>query len=223
MWPSRKKQGREITPAPLPPMEVRPRPAPVFSEVVPFADLDVADLHINSAELRFWIPDACKIALSEVRRERGQTAACWLREFFVAYLFGEHRLARMQTLKTGLYFDPGIVRFNSLRGGEGQLPRQETLRGLGKNIVPIKLFLPARLKIDLANAALRAGMELSSFVRMTLVCRLLGHEVWHQHQGPWAYSDETAIALAWETGQQQPDWTPLKGSDELSATVETLR
>lgn len=46
---------------------------------------------------------------------------------------------------------------------------------LGKNIAPIKVWIPARMKADLQLLADHAEIPLSQFVREIVMSRLLGH------------------------------------------------
>jgi hypothetical protein len=46
---------------------------------------------------------------------------------------------------------------------------------LGKNIAPIKMWLPTRLKTDLKTLAEHVGLTPSNYVREILISHLLGH------------------------------------------------
>ncbi|MGO3740766.1 hypothetical protein [Kerstersia sp.] len=176
------------------------RPAlPTFTQLIDYGDLTY--LHVNDDELRFWLPETCKTALDETRKAHEMTMACWLREYFVAYTFGEHELMRMRTLQTGLYQTSG-VRYSV--APQPVVPYQ-VLRGLGKNLCAIKLYLPTRLKRELVELADHAAMELSPFIRMLLISRLLGHQAWRSLQGPGVQQHIVAIATMWERGELETE------------------
>ena len=104
-------------------------------------------------------------------------AAKYIREFFVIYLYGMHELLKMQTTSEGLYYvpppeplkeeqhdnEPDQVVFYS------RTSTVECIPGLGKNIIPLKVFLPVRIKDDLQKLADRVGMPLSQFTREVLI------------------------------------------------------
>ena len=46
---------------------------------------------------------------------------------------------------------------------------------LGKNIVPIKIWIPKRLRDDLQTLADHAEVKISQYVREIIISRLLGH------------------------------------------------
>jgi hypothetical protein len=202
----------------------------VFSQFVDYLDLDNAVLDVDSAILRIWLPEACKAALAETVKARQETAAAWLRAFLVAYVFGEHELTRMWVHKKGLYYEPdwrngvAFCQDGSPRKGEPAPAPQEALRGLGKNIHPLKVYLPSRLKFELDTLAQRVEMELSPFVRMLLVSRLLGHSAWYRLSEPWIEQHQAAIALAWERGERAPDalWPEEFDAEKGDRWVERL-
>lgn len=196
MWSLRKRKQ--------PPSETSETAAPHFSDIVGYGDLN--DLYLNDAVLRVWLPWTAKTALEEVRRARGGTAAQWLREFFVTYLFGEHELLRMREHKTGLYFNPNAgIRYSVARQPPKAPSPYEVLRGLGKNIWPLKVYVPHRLKSGLDELGKQADMELSAFIRMLLISRLLGHQVWQRLPERDNVPSSMDVASSWENGELEPE------------------
>ena len=64
------------------------------------------ELHVNDAQVRVWLPEKADIALRETTGVADEAVAEWIRAFFVAYLYGEHELARMRRTASGLYYVP---------------------------------------------------------------------------------------------------------------------
>ena len=46
---------------------------------------------------------------------------------------------------------------------------------LGKNVVPVKVWVPSRIRNDLQTLATHVGLNLSQYVREIVISRLLGH------------------------------------------------
>lgn len=189
MWPFSKKSASLIS------KTEPPSPAEKLSTLLD--DRDPIDLHINHAQLRLWLPEAAKIALEEMSQLTGRWISEYLREFFVVYLYGAHELLRMHNEHTGLYYVPPP----EPRSGTqfSRCPSTEVIPGLGKNIFPVKIFMPDRIKADLQVSADKAGIPLSTFVREILVSHLLGHTFWAERLRTWSTEDEQ-LATQWETG-----------------------
>ena len=179
----------------------------------------IEQLHQNNAVLRIWLPVAAKTALEQCRAQLGKTAANYLREFFVVYLYGEHELLRMKADKTGLYYIPPP---NPSRGGSfyQRVSMADCIPGLGKNIVPLKLKLPAKLKSDLETLAQLADVPLGRFIREILVSRLLGHTLLPERlETAYSSAEEVALADRWADAA---DPTQESGSDEGNPVWEVI-
>ncbi len=166
---------------------------------------DIEKLHDNDDQLRFWLPEECKLALDEVLQCNHSTGARYLRELFVVYLYGEHELQRMRRHSTGLYYTPPPV--SDAGGNESSIRYSrvatvDTVPGLGKNIIPVKLFLPNKIKIDLQKLAEKAGIPLSTFVREILISHLLGHTLWQERLRSWSQEEEL-IGMEWEIDEEE--------------------
>lgn len=167
---------------------------------------EILELHENVAELRFWLPELCKQALDETVEYNQTTRARYLRELFVAYLYGEHELLRMRSKKSGLYYEPPPPppsTDHSLGVRYSRVASKEVVPGLGKNIIPIKLFLPEKVKNDLQALADKATISLSTFVREILISHLLGHTLWQERLRSWT-PEEEEIGNNWERGITEP-------------------
>jgi len=195
MWPfsrKRKKQAESV---------------PVMSDIL--GDRNLQDLSQNGVELRVWLPEEIKKALDEIIRGQSMTAAKYIREFFVLYLYGMHELLKMQQSYDGLYYKPqpkpkrcepeqdSGIRYS-------RVPSVECLPGLGKNIVPVKIFIPERIKDDLQILADRAGIPLSRFTREVLASHFFGHTFFAEKLKTWS-DDQERIGVEWEEGIRESE------------------
>ena len=206
------------------------KPAPEgdsqLNEIIP--DRGLLDLTRNNAELRVWLPGEGKQALDEVAEKLGVVRSKYLREFFVTYLYGLHELLRMQAAEYGLYYvppppPPSPPSPPGERSPEVMYSRartEECIPGLGKNIVPLKLYLPQRLKDDLQGLADKAGVPLSQFAREALVSHFFGQTVWLDRL--WKLSpDQERVVTEWEQGVREPElfYPGSEGCPEDAAPV----
>lgn len=193
-------------------------------------DRGIHDLHSNNAELRIWLPVPTKTALVECMNVMSVPAAKYLREFFVVYLYGAHELLRMKAEETGLYYDPpppppsepsqyspGGIMFSRARV-------VDCIPGLGKNIVPIKIFLNEKMKADFETLAKKAGTPVGQFVREVMVSHFLGHTVWPERKQVWT-AEQQKIADDWVDGKIEEHGVRGRSAEEdaaLEGKVESL-
>lgn len=133
------------------------------------ADRDYEGLNQQDQQLRLWLPEPAKLALEEIAEIEGVSMTAYLIEFFTAYLYGRHELLRMRATKTGIY-EPNMTK-KSMMG-----VRHEVAPSLGKNIFPLKIFLPEKLKAGISTIAAEAGMSLGELCRMLICGHFFGQE-----------------------------------------------
>jgi predicted DNA-binding protein len=179
-------------------------------------DRGLRNLTDNSAVLRFWLPEAGRIALNQTTKNSGKVAAKYLREFFVTHLYGIHELLKMQAMKEGLYYVPPPPQEadNSGHGGNNSIkfsrsPSVECIPGLGKNLYPFKVFLPQRIKDDLQSLADDIGIPLSQFVREILITHFFGQTFWPAKLISWSEEHER-IGIEWENGERDSLGIPYR-------------
>lgn len=178
-------------------------------------DRGIHDLHSNSAVLRIWLPVPAMTAMNESMTGMGVTAAKYLREFLVVYLYGAHELLRMKAENTGLYYVPPPEPDSGVRFSRARVV--DCIPGLGKNIVPIKLYLHEKMKADLESLAEASGIPLGQFVREIMVSHFLGHTVWPERMRGWT-DEQQRIADDWETGRIEAE--RVQSSAEEEGTIE---
>lgn len=175
----------------------------VMSDIL--GDRNLQDLSQNEAVLRVWLPQELKMALDEVIHQQNEVAAKYVREFFVIYLYGMHELLRMQQVQTGLYYVPPP----KAAGQDQQIKFSrassvECLPGLGKNIVPLKIYIPEQMKDDLQKLADRVGIPLSRFTREVLASHFFGHTFFSGKLKTWS-DDQERIGVEWEEGIKESE------------------
>jgi len=176
--------------------------SPYDLEPIHNARPELIDLLANNAMLRIWLPEPLRFAMDHVAKHLDTTLSKYLRECFVVYLYGNHTLIDMYKNHTGIFYQPP----NEATSDDGfnttmysRVRSVELIPGLGKNIVPLKIFLNAQIKSDLQSLADKSEMALSQFVREILVSHFLGHTVWPERQ-QMLKVDHLAIANQWEAG-----------------------
>lgn len=197
MWPfTRKRKPAKDAPPPLKPI---------------ITDRDLLDLRHHNTELRVWLPEEGKQALDAIAERLDVVRSAYLREFYVIYLYGLHELLLMQSEQYGLYYDPPPPppspepsTPSESRPLFSRGRAEERIPGLGKNIVPLKLYLAQRIKDDLQALADKSGITLSQFVREILVSHFFGRTVWPDRLRNWSEEQER-IASEWEQGVREPE------------------
>jgi hypothetical protein len=191
-------------------------------------DRGLTELYENDAELRVWIAEPLKVAIAEVAARNDMRMSAYFRQFFVIYLYGIHELFCMRDNKTGIFHPPPLPTLNSQRDEDRVLfSRARTvdyIPGLGKNIVPFKLYLHSKMKSDLAELAEKANMPLSQFVREILVSHFLGHTVWPQRNHLWT-SEQLDIANGWVEGRIEEETLvnpTIEEEDALEGKIEFM-
>lgn len=167
------------------------------------AELNRLDQH--DAELRLWLPEQCKHALTELAEHQNNTLAQYLRQFIVSYLFGRPVLLWMKHQQLGLFYvEPKSI---ELKEHVMETPtlfrrvptRAEAIKQMGKALSPVKLFLAPFLKLELENAAEHAEIALGRFLREVLYSHCFGHRELPERFRQWSSSEEL-IASEWESG-----------------------
>jgi len=142
---------------------------------------DLSDLAHNDTALKFWIPEPVEKALEEVSDRSNDSLSSSLRLFFILHCYGLYAFHVMQDLMPDFWKDPGPVMYSIAcpktgdeSGAKKRVPTYWVAE-LGKNIAPIKVWVPARVKNDLSILANHVGLTTSNYVREIVISRLLGH------------------------------------------------
>jgi hypothetical protein len=175
---------------------VIPRP---LSALIPVRDY--TGLNEQNDELRLWVSEPVKRGLEEVIGQTGLSMTAYLTEFFATYLYGYHELLRMREMHLGLYApviqatrEEGVTRSQSC---DSDLSDESEIN-LGKNIFPLKIFVPTKLKADLTKRATKAGLTLGEFARALISTHLFG-QVYAPRRKAGTKGGYEARANQWES------------------------
>ena len=140
---------------------------------------DFRDLHRHDAALKFWLPEPANEALREICDRSGENLSILLRRFFAQHCYGIYACEVMTDRIPDLFRDEQGPLFSRARASS-QPPgkvRVDTywVPELGKNVVPIKVWIPTRVRRDLTTLAEHSDITLSQYVREVVISRLLGH------------------------------------------------
>lgn len=139
---------------------------------------DFTDLAEHDSAMKFWLPEPASEALEEVAGVNGDSMSEALRQFFVTHCYGVYACTVMTKAIPGLFRDPGSVKLSEVaKKPPAGKKRVDTywVPELGKNVAPIKVWIPSRVRQDLQLLADHVGIKLSQYVREIVISRLLGH------------------------------------------------
>lgn len=183
MWPFfKKKKQEQATEIPLfldeGSKNLKPRRTPMRFEQLVKDMGDFRDFRQHDAALKFWLPEAANEALKEMAECAGVSMNESLRQLFTAHCYGIYAYQVMIETIPGIFRDPGPALF-SMRAAEPPAGKKriETywVPELGKNVMPVKVWIPKRMRDDLQLLADHVGIKLSQYVREIVIARLLGH------------------------------------------------
>jgi len=149
---------------------------------------DFRDLVNHDIAMKFWLPEPALEALREMCAINGDSVSETLRQFFAHHCYGIYAFQLMNKKVPGLFKDPGPPMFSlndapvvvQKPGSPSQPPAKKRIDTywvpeLGKNVMPIKVWVPTRLRKDLQVLADHVELNLSQYAREIVISRLLGH------------------------------------------------
>jgi hypothetical protein len=156
-----------------------PRRRPLrFAALV--ADIgDLTEFAENDVAVKFWVPQPVAEALDELRERERQSMSQLLRQYLIVHCYGIYGIRVMLEADPHLFKDREVdseIRFSRASPPAGK-KRVDTyfVPELGKNVAPIKLWIPQRLRDDLRILADHVELTLSQYLREIVISRLLGH------------------------------------------------
>jgi hypothetical protein len=221
MWPffSKQKQSSGITDVHT---ESRTRPMK-FSQLLDGMG-DFSDLGNHDTAMKFWLPEPALEALKEISNLNGDSVSEALRQFFAHHCYGIYAFQMMNAKIPGIFKDPGPIMFS--RGPSNDPVGKKRVHTywvpeLGKNVMPIKVWVPARIRNDLQLLATHVELNLSQYAREIVISRLLGH-------GTLPYRPEMLAAIPlpaahdWCEGKDVPLRQLCDGEKVLHDEVKTV-
>lgn len=200
------------------------RPRPVTFEQITHGFGDFRDFQEHNAPLKFWLPEPADRALGQFCTLADQSLSEWLRQFFVVYAYGLLALTILHE-RSPHFFRDGRGLLYSIATPQDPPGKKRVatywVPELGKNVAPIKVWIPARLKADLQLLADHAEIPLSQFVREIVISRLLGHGMLPARPR-LTQVEPTPAAEAWCLDQEVP-WREVSEAEYHQARQGEVR
>jgi hypothetical protein len=138
---------------------------------------DFSDLKHHDAALKFWLPEAVDGALKEISKRNGDSLSEALRQFFAVHCYGLYAFQVMNDDFPGLFKDSSTLFSRRSDDPPPGKKRIDTywVPELGKNTVPVKVWIPDRIRKDIQTLADHVGIKTSQYVREIVISRMLGH------------------------------------------------
>jgi len=148
-----------------------------FSEIVEGMG-DYRDLGKHDVALKFWVPEPAEQAVGDFCDLNGESMSEWLRQFLVVHCYGLYAFTIMKSAVPTLFKDASgpLFSVNDVDNSPGK-KRIDTywVPELGRNLAPVKIWIPHRVRRDLKMLADHVDIPLSQYVREIVISRLLGH------------------------------------------------
>lgn len=174
MWPFFKRKQQDYVQPSVP--AARPRPLS-FTQILDGMG-DFEDLTQHDTAQKIWLPEPAAEAMKELAARNGDSMSEALRQMLAQHCYGVYAFVVMNEKIPGLFKETvSSAMFSRAREEEGGKKRVSTywVPELGKNVSPIKLWIPARMRRDLQTLADHVGIPLSQYLREIVISRLLGH------------------------------------------------
>lgn len=185
---------------------------------------DFSDFQWNDVALKFWLPEPAEQALNEMGERTEITTSEFLRQFFTIHCYGLYIFYAMKDFNPD-FFKEAVTFYDtdSTIGNKPGKKRVETywVPELGKNIAPIKVWMPTRLKEDLSTLATHSKLTLSNYVREIVISRLLGQGMLPSRPETFQVS-ATPAADAWCEGKEV-NWRKVKKAEHIKRLVSEVR
>lgn len=203
MWQFLKRQQRDKQTE----STEQPRKPLAFDEIIAGMG-DFSDFADNDAALKIWLPKPAEQALCEMSERSHLSVSGFLRQYLAIHCYGLYAFYQMTEAMPTLFKEPYYGNADVKYSMVMEDPPEDKKRvdtywviELGKNIAPVKVWIPKRMKTDLQILAEHVGLTPSNYVREVLISRLLGHGMLPQR--PAMFKPFPAPeADAWEADQQ---------------------
>jgi len=131
----------------------------------------------NDVPVRFWVPEPVMDALNDFRFRASEPFTYMLRQILASHCYGIIAFQAMKQANPHIFKEGGSFYQSAKENPPPGKKRITTyfVPELGKNVKPIKLFIPTRLRDDLQLLADHVGLSLSNYLREIVISRLFGH------------------------------------------------
>lgn len=177
---------------------------PTLTHLIPGCQ-DLGEFAVHDAALKFWLPELVVVSLMDMALRNGASVNETLRQFFVQHCYGVLTFQMLLEYDRGLFKDPEPPVFSRKQREVDERPGKRRIESywlpdLGKNIAPIKVWMPGRIRRDLQKMADHVGLSLSQYVREIVISRLIGHAKLPMREKMLDPVDLT-VAERWEGGE----------------------
>ncbi len=137
-----------------------------------------SDFRNHDTATKFWLPEAANQALEEMANRSRISMSESLRQLFAAHCYGIYAYQVIIETIPGILRESEPPRFSI--GSSTPPPGKKRVDTywvpeLGKNVMPIKVWIPKRMRQDLQLLSDHVGIKLSQYLREIVIARLLGH------------------------------------------------
>ena len=162
------------------------------SEISPSA-LEAEDFRTNAVSIKLWLPEKLVAAIDVLCDQHDASRPDVLRWVLFEHVFGRIEFAHLQRRaeEPPPPSKPQVM-YSITRNPQELTPRQINAAVLGKATEDLKLFLPARLKLELQDLADAAKQALSDYLRAVLARHLLGERFFREWQAALAKANAEA-------------------------------
>jgi hypothetical protein len=159
----------------------------------------------RGADIKFWLPQPAADALKEIKVAKGDSMNAILQDFLMGHCYGYWLQQALFTAKSSRISSPAIFRRPGLSDDRPRKKRKTIyfVPELGKNIFPVKIWIPQQLKSDLSVLAEQADLTLSAYVREIIVSYLFGHGMLPKRPEMFVGIDASS-AERWIEGEDVP-------------------
>jgi hypothetical protein len=176
----------------------------------------------RGADIKFWLPQPAADALKEIKVTDGDSMNTILQDFLVGHCYGFWLQQALSVAEASRSRSPAIFCTPGLFDSLDRKKRNTVyfVPELGKNIFPVKIWIPKQLKSDLSVLAEQAELTLSAYVREIIVSHLFGHGMLPKRPEMFVGID-ASLAEKWIEGGDVP-WRKVISmpEDDLSIIGE---
>jgi predicted DNA-binding protein len=144
---------------------------------------DWDDMNIDDVAIKMWIPDVLDECLDTLSERFEQSKSDLARNGLMIHVYGRYvfeQLVANRLWKLTRRIEKELVIKYSM-GGLGVTleddPRPAYIKAFGKNTCDLKVWMPMKLKDNLANLGFHAGQTTSEYMRRAMTAYYLGRTV----------------------------------------------
>ena len=143
---------------------------PAKPHAISLSGRDYSEFECNDTTLKVWIPESLEKKIDEATDLLDTSVSDFVRQVLFIHLYGRCDLLGLYERKQGIFSPVGNIRFSF-----GTNHKYSPVSATEKKTADVKIWLPIRMKNDLAILSEHHNMKLSHYVRQVLTTHLLGN------------------------------------------------